>query len=388
MPGLIGRRRLFPNRVISRQSERSVRIDCANAVVIRVILELCRASVGISDTGLVDGVEAVTDTYTFDAFGFELSRTGTTVNNYLYNGQQYDPNVGFYYLRARYYDQAVGRFISADPLNGSVFDPPSLHKYVYAKNDPVNGSDPTGLFGIGSVAISIAIVGILSSIAIGVYWAKKVFDYLPPDAFQSLPDAALFGFVLGYAPSQNLANTGNVLALGLAVGLILASGIGGVDLLVPFQSPLQAWIYGYVGGSVGFPPPSSSVSVSGYVGGVWNVKAPGDYTGDFYSLSGTYIPARLKGRIPPNVSLFSGPPSGGATAGSYGLSVTLGVTGGFSSGISVGRTYYFEPTVLVGPNLPAIPRFSAPSFSKGLLLPSWQDIIGPLLPPGVPIPML
>jgi len=88
----------------------------------------------------------VTDTYTYDAFGNQLVTTGSTTNNYLYTGEQWDPNVEFYYLRARYYDQAVGRFTSRDPAPGSQYEPASLHKYVYVVNDPVNRIDPTGLW--------------------------------------------------------------------------------------------------------------------------------------------------------------------------------------------------------------------------------------------------
>jgi len=51
---------------------------------------------------LTDINGAVTDTYTYDAFGNLLARTGTTPNDYLYAGEQHDANVGFYYLRARY----------------------------------------------------------------------------------------------------------------------------------------------------------------------------------------------------------------------------------------------------------------------------------------------
>jgi len=43
-----------------------------------------------------DGAGNVTDVYTDDAFGNILSKTCTTVNNYLYTGEQYDSNMGFY----------------------------------------------------------------------------------------------------------------------------------------------------------------------------------------------------------------------------------------------------------------------------------------------------
>jgi len=60
------------------------------------------------------------------------------------SGEQYDSDLGLYYLRARYYNPATGRFLSRDPLNGNAFDPKTLHKYLYAGGDPVNATDPTG----------------------------------------------------------------------------------------------------------------------------------------------------------------------------------------------------------------------------------------------------
>jgi RHS repeat-associated protein len=86
----------------------------------------------------------VTDTYGYDAFGNLINSTGTTPNNYLYRGEQYDPDLGLYYLRARYYNPATGRFLSRDPLDGNAIDPQSLHKYLYAGGDSVNLIDPRG----------------------------------------------------------------------------------------------------------------------------------------------------------------------------------------------------------------------------------------------------
>ena len=61
-----------------------------------------------------------------------------------YRGEQYDSDLGLYYLRARYYNPATGRFLSRDPLDGDPTDPQSLHKYLYAGGDPVNRIDPSG----------------------------------------------------------------------------------------------------------------------------------------------------------------------------------------------------------------------------------------------------
>ncbi|MGA9669770.1 MAG: RHS repeat-associated core domain-containing protein [Terracidiphilus sp.] len=93
---------------------------------------------------LTNSVGQVTDSYEYDAFGNSFTKQGTTPNNYLYRGEQYDSDLALYYLRARYYNPATGRFLSRDPDDHSIRNPSELHKYLYADGDPVNGWDPTG----------------------------------------------------------------------------------------------------------------------------------------------------------------------------------------------------------------------------------------------------
>jgi RHS repeat-associated protein len=100
---------------------------------------------------LTNSAGTVTDTYEYDAFGNSFAKTGSTPNNYLYRGEQYDPDLALYYLRARYYNPATGRFLSRDPkdsqaidAHGTPVDPQALHKYLYAGGDPVNEKDPSG----------------------------------------------------------------------------------------------------------------------------------------------------------------------------------------------------------------------------------------------------
>jgi RHS repeat-associated protein len=127
----------------------------------------------LSTRQLIDFSESITDTYVFDAFGIELNRTGTTTNSYLYTGEQYDPNVGFYYLRARYYNPSIGRFQTLDTYAGNMFEPLSLHKYLYAHADPVNNTDPSGMFTLvelGTVILLIMIgIAVISSIAVPLF---------------------------------------------------------------------------------------------------------------------------------------------------------------------------------------------------------------------------
>jgi YD repeat-containing protein len=66
-----------------------------------------------STTGLTDGSGSVTDTYTYDAFGAVKAQTGSSANGWRFTGELQDYQVARQplYLRARYYDPALGRFV-------------------------------------------------------------------------------------------------------------------------------------------------------------------------------------------------------------------------------------------------------------------------------------
>ena len=86
----------------------------------------------------------VGNTYQYDAFGMPIASTGTIANTYLYSGERFDRNLNLYHLRARYYNMLTGRFETMDPDSGNPFDPATLHKYAYARSNPVNSVDPSG----------------------------------------------------------------------------------------------------------------------------------------------------------------------------------------------------------------------------------------------------
>jgi RHS repeat-associated protein len=93
---------------------------------------------------LLNSLGAVTDTYAYDAFGNTVAQTGSTVNEFLYRGEQFDTGLGMYYLRARYYVPRTGRFLTQDIETGTAGKPITQHKYIYAYADPANGIDPSG----------------------------------------------------------------------------------------------------------------------------------------------------------------------------------------------------------------------------------------------------
>jgi RHS repeat-associated protein len=119
--------------------------------------------------GLSNASGNVTDTYDYDAFGTLINRTGVTDNNYLYAGEQFDADLGFYYNRARYLNVSTGRFISQDNYAGNTSDPRSLHKYTYVHNEPSGFGDPRGEFeiSIAGVTVNISISSAINAISIG-----------------------------------------------------------------------------------------------------------------------------------------------------------------------------------------------------------------------------
>ena len=115
-----------------------------------------------SVVGLANESGVVTDTYAYDAFGNLLKSTGSTKNCYRYCGEQFDETTGLYYLRARYMDTSTGRFISQDSYAGSISDPTSLHKYLYANANPVTYSDPSGMFALAELVTCTSVGEILT----------------------------------------------------------------------------------------------------------------------------------------------------------------------------------------------------------------------------------
>ncbi len=95
---------------------------------------------------LTDISGSVTDSFQYDEYGKLTDHTGSSDTPFLYNGQygiMTDGN-GLVYMRARYYNPEVHRFVSTDILEGDLRDPLSLNRYAYCSNNPVTFIDPSG----------------------------------------------------------------------------------------------------------------------------------------------------------------------------------------------------------------------------------------------------
>ena len=85
---------------------------------------------------LTDESGTVIRTYEYDSFGNEVNPDG--------KDEYYDKETEEIYLRARYYQPEVGRFLTRDSYTGEEDEPLSLHLYTYCGNDSVNRIDPSG----------------------------------------------------------------------------------------------------------------------------------------------------------------------------------------------------------------------------------------------------
>ncbi|MFI6377710.1 RHS repeat-associated core domain-containing protein [Streptomyces sp. NPDC050546] len=113
--------------------------------------------------GLTDATGKRTHTYAYGPTGLpRTTPTEAAPQPFRYTGAHLDPT-GLYKMGARYYDPTLGRFTQPDP-SGQESNP-----YLYAEGDPVNNTDPTGLFSLPDVgsAIGGAVAGLGAAAVVG-----------------------------------------------------------------------------------------------------------------------------------------------------------------------------------------------------------------------------
>jgi RHS repeat-associated protein len=143
---------------------------------------------------LTDNTGSVSGTYTYKATGAVPSHTGTAAVNLQYAGQYTDTESGFQYLRARYYDPGTDQFLTLDPavrVTGEA--------YAYAKDDPINAWDPSGL-GCGLNPVCHVVNTVENDVIDSVARNTRLPDYLSIDVgyiLRGVMPIAGNGLVLG-----------------------------------------------------------------------------------------------------------------------------------------------------------------------------------------------
>ncbi|CAM3584514.1 RHS repeat-associated core domain-containing protein [Saccharibacillus brassicae] len=95
-------------------------------------------------TGLVKADGTALNSYTYDIWGNPLTADVQVENPFGYSGEFWDEDTGLQYLRSRWYDPSIGRFIQEDTFEGYVNRPSSLNPYTYVENNPLKYVDPSG----------------------------------------------------------------------------------------------------------------------------------------------------------------------------------------------------------------------------------------------------
>jgi RHS repeat-associated protein len=190
---------------------------------------------------LADPVAAITDAYSYSAFGATLASTGATPNPYRYGGQWEEASSGLYHLRARWMDPRVGRFVSTDPFAGFDLDPASLHRFAYANLNPINRFDPTGRFTITDQAFVTAISAGLVNLGFSVAFSGG--NLTGRQAFTSFAVGAITAPVGGAAlrvlgPMLRPLTTRALQAVGRMMPLSLAGKAGWERVLIKMSRVL------------------------------------------------------------------------------------------------------------------------------------------------------
>lgn len=155
-------------------------------------------------------------TFTYDPYGNKTGQTGTTSTPLQYQGQFLDPETGFYYLRARYYDPATAQLVTRDPISQLTREP-----YAYASNNPVNLTDPTGLSWFGD---RVEDVGGAIDWAVPDAASEAAYDVLDFGTGGAVSDIACNGLSWGAAGTGAL-NLGSIFVPGGRGILATAKGV-------------------------------------------------------------------------------------------------------------------------------------------------------------------
>jgi RHS repeat-associated protein len=180
-----------------------------------------------SVVALTNAAGMPTAAYAYDPWGNALLTTPDTAgtkNKFRFTGQALDPGTGLYYLRRRYYDPTIGRFIRKDPFAGFASQSTSLNRFVYTLNNPLRFRDASGLSVEPGSTIDIAPQGSLSTppTSTGVPGvASQVAEYI----IENAPDLAPLLVYLGvYTGSSEILDAALALASPEAVGVALLVG--------------------------------------------------------------------------------------------------------------------------------------------------------------------
>jgi RHS repeat-associated protein len=184
-----------------------------------LVFDVAGSSVDIYHTDRLGSVRALTNAsgtvtaaYRSDEYGILAASSGSSSQPFGFTGEPRDATA-LTYLRARYYDPSLGRFMSRDTWHGLQSVPGSLNDYAYLRNDPLSGADPDGHCG-PFCAIAGGIIGGLGGA--GGYVVGALATGHTPDPWQAVAAAAggaVTGAVCGVTLGASCLLTGAATSL-------------------------------------------------------------------------------------------------------------------------------------------------------------------------------
>jgi len=193
----------------------------------------------------------------YQPYGKVSQQTGDDVTPYKFTGKELD-TTGLYYFGARYYDPEIGRFISADSIVQSPFDPQTLNRYTYCRNNPLKYVDPSGHFFIG--LIIAAIIGAVVGGAVAAATGGDIVNGLITGAISGALFFCASQAVGVMAKAMRIKTTAAMIGLKTGVHTITGAASGALGAVATGEDV-------GVGAAIG----AISAGVSAWVGGVFPV---------------------------------------------------------------------------------------------------------------------
>ncbi len=162
-----------------------------------------------SSAGLVSG--ASVELWDYTPFGDPITEPASAPEQatwLAFAGEERDPVTGLIFLRSRYYDPGLARFITPDTAEADPADVASWNRYAYVSNNPVNFVDPAGtikwqgviggvaavLAGAAMIATGGVVLGVLGALTIGTGKAALVTSLFIPAGADFTPPATPAGW--------------------------------------------------------------------------------------------------------------------------------------------------------------------------------------------------
>jgi len=225
-----------------------------------------------STSVMVNSAQQSVRSNVYTPFGSLFKTAGTKDSDYKFTGQRLDDSTGLYYYNARYYDPMLGRFITPDIFIQSPYDPQTLNRYSYCRNNPIIYTDPSGHF--------LQIIAVIAFAAAANAGINATVTAINGGSWSAIGASALQG------AAQGAAFGAGTLVGGPAVGGLFAGAVGGAINGGGVPGAIQGAAFGAITAGIAshIPVPrnvwaaaATRIATGAGIGGTMSVMTGGDF---------------------------------------------------------------------------------------------------------------